>query len=163
MELEIKEEDIKSVIGLLQRMFPTLPHEYIEDAVSDKLLMMLEKNYKMNAGNLFALSKFALYKEIKKGEKVVSYDHKHALTKEEKDKDKYISLKDGSVDEIIRLTAKHMNVSERDMRIFTEATISRTPVHEIAKQENLAVSPTYRIIKRVKAKVQKVAHIVTED
>lgn len=161
--MQIKEEEIKSVIGILSKMFPNIPRENVEDAVSDKLLMMLEKDYTMTSGNLFALSKFALFKEVKRVDKLSTYNAEYAEVKAEKDVDRYLVLKDGTVEKIMGYIQTHTSVSERDLRIFTEAVLNRTPVHEIAENENLAVSPTYRIIKRVKKKVQKVADIITEN
>ena len=161
--MDITEQEIKSVVTALRGMFPTLPKEYVEDAVSDKLLLMLEKGYKMNAGNLFTLSKFGLFKEIKKTGKYCSYTSSHAELKAEMDEDKYLPIKDGTVDSVIEHARKLTDISERDMNIFIEATISKVPVYEVAEKEGLAVSPTYRIIKRVKKKVQEVASFLTEN
>ena len=111
----ITEQEIKSVHEALKKVFPTTPSEVIEDVMGDQTLFMIEKGYKMSAGNLFTLSRYRMYKEIKKMAKVASYDSSHANAKIEFDSDRYERLKDGTADMLVdmvedseRFSVKHM-------------------------------------------------------
>ena len=138
-------------------MFPALPSEYIEDVVSDKYLLMLERGYDMTAGNLFSLSRFGLYKEMKKSDKLSTYSASYADVKEEMGEDRYIRLKDGTVEEVLEVAKKSSKIPKRDLEIFISTSVNGVPVHEVAVAYNLALSPTYRIIKRVKEKIRLIA------
>lgn len=151
----ITKEELESVGGLLTRAFPRVPSQVIEDAMGDMVLYMLESGYKMSAGNLCVLSKFRLIKEMKRTDKVCTFTTDHIKALEEQNYDKYSPIKDGTVDALFDIVTSSKEVSERDMRIFRKAVIEREPVKDIADTENLAVSPTYRIIKKVKRVFQK--------
>jgi len=159
----ITEKEIKSVISALSSAFSYTPIEIIEDVVGDQLLFMLEKDYKMTAGNLYTLSRFKLYKEIKHPKNnMEEIDCEHLEVWEGFLEDRYLPIKDGTVDEVMRLVEEYEVLSERDLRIFTKVIINREPVCDVAEEEGLAVSPTYRIIKRAKLRVQKISAILSE-
>ena len=155
--LQISIAEIKSIQSLLRKMFPSLPMEYIEDVVSNKYLLMLEKGYDMSSGNLFSLSRFGLYKEMKKSDKLTTYSASYAEVKKEMGEDRYIRLKDGTVEEILEAARDSNKIPKRDLDIFISTSVNGVPVHEVAIAHNLALSPTYRIIKRVKEKIRLIA------
>lgn len=154
---EITETEIQSVKDLLQKMFCALPTEVIEDAVGDTMLYMLssQRGYKITSGNLFALSKFKLYKEKQKVSTIATFEPNQENILEEADYDTSTIVKEGTLENLIESVANRKDVIPRDIDIFKRAVISGEPVKEIAENENLALSPTYRIIKRVKKKIRE--------
>ena len=159
----ITEEEIKSVTSALAKTFSYTPHEMIQDVVGDQLLFMLEKDYKMSAGNLYTLARFKLYKEVKHpNNQMEEIGCSHLEDWEDYMEDRYLPLKDGSVEKVMEMVKEYEVLTERDLRIFTRAVINREPVCQIAADEDLAVSPTYRIIKRAKLRVQKISAILSE-
>lgn len=154
---EITEPEIQSVKDLLQKMFCALPMEVIEDAVGDTMLYMLtsHRGYKITSGNLFALSKFKLYKEKQKVSTISTFEPNQEDILEDASFDTSTLVKEGTLDYLIESVANRKDVLPRDIDIFKRAVVSGEPVKEIANKENLALSPTYRIIKRVKKKIRE--------